>query len=207
MKFILALALFFVFYSSLAEKTAGAGEGKKSAVKKSSAQKKIKKQTKNKRKTASEIVFTSKEDFLGEEAYKEYYEDFPSKPIEKDVSEYLNPINSLCKDNTTLTQKLDSLTKHFEGLNKVISKYLQEPNLKSVDEIMLRGIKANIDLNRIAYGQNLTKELVEKVNLRNSFSTAYFVHYNIPEDTKPVDFPDAWAQKIFSGINCLYKKE
>ena len=164
-----------------------------------SSQKTIKKA---KGRNVANNALLSKADLLRED----YYQELESEPIRREVNTHLQAISNLCKTKKTLAEKVDVLTTHFQQLRTLIVNYLEEPNLQTDDELFLRGIRANISIDRISYGSSITATLVQEVDIKNQFLIAYHVHYNLPESTPVEKFPDEWAKHIYNGLDCLYKK-
>ena len=177
--------------------------GKKSSVR--AAQNSKKSQRKIRRPSSRKIA--GEPIYLDEVLGPDYYEPFSSAIVKENIDPLLQAIDNLCgQKDLTLEQKVKALNKNLKALRQAVDRYLKEPNLSIPDELLLRGIESNTDPSRISYAKPITKQMVQEINLRGSFITAYFVDYGLPDNTEVKDFPHEWAKQIFNGIHCLYTK-
>ena len=80
---------------------------------------------------------------------------------------------------------------------------MDERRLNAEDEYLLRSLRYYTSPGRLSYGQEITQELLNDINLYEEFKAQYYMDNQLNSETPLSELPDDWAQKIAKGLSCF----
>ena len=139
-----------------------------------------------------------KEELVG----KDYYQTVDSKVIQQEVNKHLRAIEKLC-DIEDSAGKIKEWNKRSQALTQLADQYVDERRLNAEDEYLLRSLRYYTSPGRLSYGQEMTQELLNDINLYEEFKAQYYMDNRLNSDRSLEELPDEWAQKIAKGLSCF----
>ena len=150
------------------------------------------------RPTAQGSPLPLKRELVGED----YYQTVDSAVIQQEINEHLRAIEKLC-DIEDSAKKIREWNKRTQALTQLADRYVDERRLYAEDEYLLRSLRFYTSPGRLSYGQEITQELLNEINLYEEFKVQYYADRGLHSEISIEELPDEWAQKIAKGLSCF----
>ena len=168
--------------------------------KKSNSPKTTKKANRQLTANASETKPFSKSDYVD----PTFYQDLDLTEVKNKIDQSLQRISNVCTVRS-LQRRITHIQTAFQNIRTLSQPYLQRSNVSISDHILLSNLMDAIHPINILYGElEITKSLVERVDLAQSFLDYYSIQHNLPDHINDEDLIDPWAKQIVKGLRCLY---
>lgn len=115
--------------------------------------------------------------------------------LNMELNRHMKRLKRLCKKKNEEEEIVKKFKKRILKLKTYLTSNLKDYPLMSLE---IRRVFGDI-LDVI--DQDVTMESAD------DFITTYKNHLNLPEDMKPKDYPDDWAQELLKVYECVYTKE
>ena len=148
--------------------------------------------------TSQESDSSLKEELVGED----YYQTVDSRVIQQEVNRHLEAIEGLC-NRKNLVEKIREWNQRSQALTELADRYVDERKLTVEDEYLLRSLRYYTSPGRLSYGQEITQELLNDIDLYEEFKTQYYADNRLDSDRPLTELPDEWANKIAKGLSCF----
>ena len=131
----------------------------------------------------------------------------PSRGILRELDQDLNTLTRLCDKEKTIEEKLALMHTAFQNMQKTAQAHLSKTDLSDPDGELLENVALNIPPKGIYYTHAaLNPQSVKDADIVNTFIRDYSRFHGLQDNTKPENFPDEWARKIYAGLICLNRQ-